>query len=174
LVVLYDVITKEMPVAGPVNMGACRGVNLLLGMSLAFDGAGIAFLFPFISFIYVFALTTLSHFEVEGDLAGKGRVVWGCLLLVIFFLLILNLIQHLAADSLIYMALLVAFTAPFLVGSLIEPSPERVGKAVKYLILGIPLLDAVYVSGIQGWVYGIPVSLCVLPPTVISRHFYVT
>jgi hypothetical protein len=49
-----------------------------------------------------------------------------------------------------------------------------VGKAVKYLILGIPLLDAVYVSGIQGWVYGIPVSLCVLPPTVISRHFYVT
>jgi 1,4-dihydroxy-2-naphthoate octaprenyltransferase len=174
LAVSYDVLTKEMPVLGPVTMGACRGTNLLLGMSLSFHGSGIAIIFPFISFVYVFALTTLSHFEVEGGLSGKGWVVSGCLLLVLSMVLILNLTRQLSADCLIYTGLLVVFAAPPLIAGLLRPAPQRVGRAVKFLILGIPLLDAIYVSGLNGWAYGIPVALCSLPSTFLSRYLYVT
>jgi 4-hydroxybenzoate polyprenyltransferase len=174
LAVSYDVLTKEMPVWGPLTMGACRGTNLLLGMSLSFHGFGIAIVFPFISLTYVFALTTLSHFEVNGGLSGKGWVVSGCLLLVLSMVLILNLTQQLAADCLIYMGLLVVFAAPPLIAGLLRPAPQRVGRAVKFLILGIPLLDAIYVSGLHGWAYGIPVALCALPSTFFSRYLYVT
>lgn len=174
LVVSYDVFTKDIPVLGPVTMGACRGANLLLGMSLSFHWSGIAIVFPFISFTYVFALTTLSHFEVEGGLSGKSWIVSACLLLVLSMVLILNLTKQLAADSLIYAGLLVIFAAPPLIAGLLKPAPQRVGRAVKFLILGIPLLDAVYVSGLHGWEYGIPVSLCVLPSTFFSRYLYVT
>jgi len=174
LVVSYDVVTKETPFWGPINMGACRGANLLLGMSLSFDWPMAAFLFPLLSFTYVFALTTLSHFEVDGGLGGKGWVVSGCLAMVITVLLILSLTHQLAVDGLIYIGLLAAFAAPPLMAGFLRPSPQRVGRAVKFLILGIPLLDAVYVSGIHGWAWGIPVALCALPSTILARYLYVT
>ena len=174
LAVSYDVFTKDMPVLGPLTMGACRGTNLVFGMSLSFHGSGIAIVFPLISFTYVFALTTLSHFEVEGGLSGKGWLVSGCLLLVLSMVLVLNLTQQLAADCLIYMGLLVVFVAPPLINGLLTSTPQRVGRAVKFLILGIPLLDAIYVSGLHGWAYGIPVALCALPSTFLSRYLYVT
>jgi 4-hydroxybenzoate polyprenyltransferase len=174
LVVSYDVFTKDMPVLGPVTMGACRGANLLLGMSLALHWSWTAMVFPLMSFAYVFALTTLSRFEVEGGLSGKGWVVSACLLWVLSMVLILNLTRHLAADCLIYTGLLVVFVAPPFIAGLLRPAPQRVGRAVKFLILGIPLLDAIYVSGLHGWAYGIPVSLCALPSTFLSRYLYVT
>jgi hypothetical protein len=174
LVVVYDVLTKSFPVLGPVTMGACRGANLLLGMSLSLGWSGTVLLFPFISFVYVFSLTTLSRFEVDGALSGKGWVVAGSLTLVIFGLLLLKLTQQLSADALIYMGLLIFFAIPPAVAGLLRPNPHRVGKGVKYLILGIPLLDAAYVSGLHGWALGVPVALCALPSTVLSRYFYVT
>jgi len=174
LVVSYDIFTKEMPLAGPITMAACRGVNLLLGMSPAFYWSGIIGIFPLITFTYVFGLTILSHFEVEGGLGGKGWVVSGSLFLVIFVLSIMQMTQHLLADCLIYLGLLVLFSGLPLFAGLLRPAPHRVGRAVKYLILGIPLLDAVYVSGIHGWTYGIPMALCIVPSLAISRYIYVT
>ena len=174
LAVSYDIFTKEMPVAGPITMAACRGANLLLGMSPSFCWSGIIFVFPLISFIYVFALTTLSQFEVEGGLGGKGWVVSGCLILVIFTISVLRMTQHLVGDCLIYMGLLILFAGLPLLAGLLRPTPHRVGRAVKFLILGIPLLDAVYVSGLHGWAYGIPVALCTVPSMALSRYVYVT
>ena len=174
LVVSYDIFTKEMPFAGPANMAACRGANLLLGMSPAFQWAGIALLFPALSFTYVFALTKLSHFEVEGGLGGKGWVVSGSLFLVVFVLSILAMTRYLALDCFIYLGLLVLFAGLPLVTGLLRPAPDRVGRAVKFLILGIPLLDAVYVSGLHGWAYGFPVAFCTVPSMVLSRYLYVT
>ncbi len=174
LVCCYDVLTKQMNILGPLNMGACRGVNLLLGLSISFDGSGAVFLYPFISLIYVFAVTILSRFEVKGGLTGKGRLVWGSLLTVLLILLILLLAGQLSAASLVYLGFLTAFTVPFVMLALSRPAPRRIGKAVKYLILGIPLLDAVYVSGGHGFFHGLPVALCVVPSMFFSRYLYVT
>ncbi|HEX8947718.1 MAG TPA: hypothetical protein VF790_02080, partial [Dissulfurispiraceae bacterium] len=47
----------------------------------------------------------------------------------------------------------------------------KIGKAVRLMLLGIPLIDAIYVSGIRGWAYGIPVAFCVVPMLSLSRYF---
>jgi hypothetical protein len=60
------------------------------------------------------------------------------------------------------------------VKALINPKPGRIQKAVKMLIIGIPVLDAVYVSGMVGFSYAVPVLLCIVPSLFLSRYFYVT
>ena len=174
LVVCYDVLTKEMPVAGPINMAACRGANLLLGMSPALSSSGIAFLFPLITLVYVFALTTLSHFEVEGNAGGKNRPIAILLSLSVLVLALLAITRVLHSGVLIFLALLVLFVGRPFTAAMLKPAPDRVGKAVKFLVLGIPLLDAAYAAGIHGWTWGIPIALCAVPPLVISRYLYVT
>ena len=174
LVASYDMVTKEMPVAGPVNMAACRSVNLFLGTSPAFSWSGAMVFFPLMSFTYVFALTVLSRFEVEGGLGKRGWTVSSSLCLVVLAILVLEMTGYLAADCLIFLGLLVLLSGPPFFMGLLKPAPHRVGRAVKFLILGIPLLDAVYVSGLHGWLLGVPVSLCLVPSMFLARYLYVT
>jgi 4-hydroxybenzoate polyprenyltransferase len=174
LAVLYDLFTKKMAILGPVTMAACRSANLLLGMSPVFHAAVSIFIFPLISFGYVFALTTLSRFEVSGGLGGKRWIVSAFLLGVILVMFILWMNQYVLSDGLFFLAVLVVVTGPPLIAGFIRPEAHRIGKAVKYLILGIPLLDAAYVSGLYGWTYGIVVGLCMIPAVALSWCFHVT
>ena len=48
LVVFYDRLTKDILILGSLNMAACRGGNLLLGMSPVALG-GMNLIFPFLS-----------------------------------------------------------------------------------------------------------------------------
>jgi 4-hydroxybenzoate polyprenyltransferase len=175
LVVLYDGRTKSLELTGPANMAACRGINFILGMSANLPGAGLLWFFPLLSFLYVFALTVLSRFEVEEKgFAKKGRLVfggWTCVMLV------LACVSSAAAPSgagIAFLCALVLWTGPPLFSALWKPSPKIIGRAVKTLILGIPLLDAVYAAGIRGWVFGFAVTLCLVPAVLLSRRLYVT
>ncbi len=174
LVVSYDGLTKGMDVVGPLNMGACRAFNLVLGMTCAASISSAAIVFAVLSLIYVFALTTLSRFEVDGKLGQKGWVVFSGWAGVLSVVVCLRLTDYLVRDAMIFLGLLALFTGPGLLRALVKPTPSSVGMAVKFLVLGIPLLDAVYAAGIRGWPYGIPVALCAAPPIFLSRYFYVT
>lgn len=174
LVALYDLTLKARDLWGPVNMAACRVLNLLLGMSVAFYPLGLPALFPVLTFGYVFALTILSLFEVEGGLGSRGAVIFAGPLLVLFVMVLLTAAGRLNKGSLAYLAVWVVISGLPLILAAVRPSPAKVGRAVKYLILGIPLLDAAYVSGIHSWTYGLPVALCILPAVLLARMFYVT
>jgi 4-hydroxybenzoate polyprenyltransferase len=173
LVISYDALTKKRGFIGPLNMGACRSVNLIFGMSPAPAFTNVYFLFPLISLFYVFSLTRLSRFEVTG---GRQKGIsffagWTAVILSVLYLRYGNL---LANDSLVFLSIYTVLTGPVLLKSYLIPAPDAIRGAVKALILGIPLIDAVYVSGIQGWTYGIPVAFCVVPTVMLSRYFYVT
>ena len=174
LVFSYNLLTKEMDYLGPLNMGVCRAFNLLLGMSPHLSPLEIPALFPVISLLYVFSLTVLSRFEVNAGLGRKQWLVvagWAGVVLVTAGLMAEGLLLWEAA---IFLCSFVAWTGLPLLKGLLDSKPEAVGKAVKALILGLPLLDAVYVSGVQGFAFGIPVLLCIVPAVLISRHLYVT
>jgi len=174
LVIAYDTLTKDIAVAGSLNMAACRACNIFLGMSPALQFETAFLLLPLITLVYVTALTALSKFEVQGGLGRRAIPVlmgWGA---VIFLVLGLNIHAELHSGMFVYLALFVLFTAPALMRSILNRQAKFIGLAVKSLVLAIPILDAVYCSGFQGFFYGIPVLLCMAPSLIIARYLYVT
>lgn len=173
LIIAYDAVFRKMDLLGPLNMAACRSANLLLGMSLAFDISRIQLVFPIVSFAYVFSLTVLSRSEVEGGLRHKGRISGG-LAAAALIPLALALNDRLSWDFLIFMVMLAAWAGPPVARAFLNPTPGSIGKAVKFLVLGIPLMDAAYVAGTQGWLLGMPVVLCLFPALFFAGFFRVT
>jgi len=174
LAISYDAFTKKKDTIGPLNMAACRSCNLVLGMSPAISFIAAVFIFPLISFVYVFTLTSLSRYETGTEAVQRSWMVLGGWLWVVVTISLLTAGRYLLIDGIIFLLILIPFTGIPLVAGLSRPSPDSIQKAVKALIIGIPLLDAVYSAGTHGFVYGIPVALCLLPPRIISRYFYVT
>ena len=174
LVVSYNMLAKHMDVAGPLNMGACRALNLILGASPGILLMGHGWPFPFISLAYVFSLTVLSRFEVSGAPANKRWIVLVGWTGVVALLAGMVAAGGLSQEAVAYVCVFAALTGLPLAKGLFDPKAVLVRKAVKALILGIPLLDAVYVSGAQGWELGVPVALCIVPAVFVSRYLYVT
>jgi len=172
--VSYDLFTKERAIAGPLNMAVCRALNLALGMSPASSLSLLFVIFPLVSLVYVFSLTMLSRFEVDGTSGRKGLPALGGWMVAASALVGLILHGAIGVGSLVYFLIFITLTGPPLLRAVLSSSPHHVGTAVKVMILCIPILDAVYSSGILGWSYGIPVALLALPAFYISRHLYVT
>src|SRR5690606_18161610 len=63
---LYDKWAKHHPVAGPLTMGLCRGLNLALGMSYSLAALGEVWFLAFVPVVYIAAVTTISRGEVHG------------------------------------------------------------------------------------------------------------
>jgi len=174
LIIAYDTISKDIVILGAFNMGACRSCNLILGMSPAFHLQGIFMILPLIPLIYVSSLTALSKFEVHGGLRRKGIPVFVGWTGVIFFVLWLKFYGDLNPWMFVYLALFILYTGPALLRSMRDMQAQSIGLAVKTLVLAIPILDAVYCSGFQGFLYGIPVILCIAPSVLLARYLYVT
>lgn len=172
--ILYNFVTKDFMIIGPLTMAACRAFNLILGMSPALSFDPHILLFPVATLCYVFFITALSRFE-EGVSLGKGKaLIFGSAFIAIAATLFLGTAQLYLKDCLIFLVILLLVTSPPLFIGLYRPGPLTLARAITFLILGIPILDAVYVSSIQGLPYGVPVALCAAPSVVLSRFFYVT
>jgi 4-hydroxybenzoate polyprenyltransferase len=174
LVIAYDSLTKDIAVVGSLNMGACRACNILLGMSPALQLETSFMLLPLITLIYVTALTALSKFEVQGGLGRRAIPVIMGWCVVILLVLWLKIYASLHSGMFVYLALFILFTGPALLRSVLKQQAKYIGLAVKSLVLAIPILDAVYCAGFQGFFYGIPVLLCIAPSLIIARYLYVT
>ncbi len=66
LALIYAKYGKHNSLLGPVNMGACRGGNLLLGISTIPAAVGEMWFMSFIPIIYIAAITIVSRGEVKG------------------------------------------------------------------------------------------------------------
>ncbi len=172
---IYDKYSKHHSLLGPVNMGLCRGGNLLLGMSaIAFQVQALWFL-ALIPLAYIGAITAISQGEVNGG-QRRTAVVALCLLAgVIGALLALSLLETVQATSLLPFGLLLAGLVfpPFLRAAQM-PTAELSRAAVKAGVLSLIVLDAALAAGFAGWLYGLCV-LALLPLSVgLARLFAVT
>jgi 4-hydroxybenzoate polyprenyltransferase len=174
LIIAYDALTKDIVFLGAFNMGACRSCNLILGMSPALHLQGIFMILPLFPLVYVSSLTALSKFEVHGGLGRRGIPVLVGWIGVICLILWLKFYGNLNPWMFVYLALFILYTGPALLRSIRDKQAHSIGLAVKTLVLAIPILDAVYCAGFQGFFYGIPVILCIAPAVLIARYLYVT
>lgn len=172
LVLVYDCRTKHLPLLGSLTMAACRGANLALGMAPSLS-LGPLIIFPLISSAYVFWLTALSQFENSGAPRSYAQGVLLGLAATLGAPLGLVASGRLSAQALAAMGLLLLVIAPPVLAWWRDPTAQHAGRAVKFLVLGLPLLNAVYVSGIQGWSLALPLLACVPLTLATARYMYV-
>lgn len=175
LAVLYDAWGKHQHIFGPVNMGLCRGGNLLLGVSAFPEALTDVWFIALIPIVYIAAITMISRGEVHG---GNRRALQGGIYMYIFIILSI-LVLAIATTAtwwqVIPFILLFSYLIfPPLVKALRTQEPRLIGKAVKAGVISLIVLDTCLAAAFAGWEYGLLV-LTLLPVSLwIARNFAVT
>jgi 4-hydroxybenzoate polyprenyltransferase len=176
----YNFLLKGGPL-GPAAMGLCRALNLLTGMSLAWDALPNAWprgipLALFSLWSYIALVTFLARDEVGGNsrrraarfLAGLGAwfAAWAAAAIVWFRG------EHLLA--LAWLGLLMALRNP-LRDLARDPSPRHTGKTVGAMLRFVPLVDVVAMfANHVPWQYAAAGALWIVPAYLVAKKFYST
>lgn len=175
LALLYDWKGKHQNVLGPINMGACRGGNLLLGISAIPDMVDELWFIALIPIVYISAITMVSRGEVHGGntAALKGAVflyltVFGGII-ALTFLPQFNVLY--SVPFLLFFAYLIF---PPLIKALPAKEPQLIMKAVKAGVVSLIVMDASIAAGFAGWQYGLIVLLLLPVSIFVAKSFAVT
>lgn len=139
---VYDKWSKHNAFAGPFNMGLCRGLNLLLGISIVIPGVSAWWFVAIIPIIYIAAITMISRGEVHG---GSKTALYSAAL---FYCIVIAAILFLSTGrDMIWWAII--FLIPFacmifyaLVKAIRLPAPQNIGKAVRAGVIALIVMDA--------------------------------
>ncbi|MEL6493862.1 MAG: UbiA-like protein EboC [Cyanobacteria bacterium J06623_7] len=162
-VLIYDQWGKHQTLIAPLNMGICRGGNLLLGMSIVAGAIGDRWYLALIPIVYIAAITAISRGEVHGGKKTTGMLAIALISLVIGSILALGMLsEYQLWMALPFAGLFAALVLPPFIKAASEPSPELIQKAVKAGILSLIILNAAIAAGFAGWIYGL-LLLALLP-----------
>ncbi|ALJ00992.1 polyprenyltransferase [Rufibacter tibetensis] len=172
---LYDWKGKHHALLGPVNMGACRGGNLLLGISAIPAAVEQFWYLALIPIVYIAAITMVSRGEVHG---GSSSALKGAVLLytmVIGGIISLTLLpQFNVWYSLPFLLLFAFLIFPPLFKAMPTKEPASIMRAVKAGVLALIVMNASMAAGFAGWQYGLLVLLLLPVSRYIAKNFAVT
>jgi 4-hydroxybenzoate polyprenyltransferase len=180
-ILLYNRWLKHTPV-GPIGMGACRFLNVLLGASAAGELAIGPYLPPVnahlaaVVGVYIVGVTWFARTE-EGT-SNRRHLLAASGVMAVALGLALAVPLHLpeGTSPWYFPILVVAFG--FYIGMPIaaavqRPDPKRVQAAVKRCILGLVVLDAVLATAFVGWP-GLLILLLLPPALLLGKWVYST
>jgi 4-hydroxybenzoate polyprenyltransferase len=171
-ILLYDGWLKRTW-AGPLGMGACRFLNVLLGVSVM--GAGVwraGALLALVVGLYIVGVTWFARTEARTSSLPSLRGAAAVLLLSLMLALLLPArLEDSSVSSPLFPYLLVALG--FAVGfpvchALANPTPARVQAAVKRALMALIALDAILASALAGTV-GLVILLLLAPSVYLNR-----
>jgi 4-hydroxybenzoate polyprenyltransferase len=177
-ILLYDAWLKRTWL-GPIAMGTCRFLNVLLGLTAAEEVGlrwGAGFYLALVVGLYIVGVTWFARTEAriskKRQLASAGTVMAAALLLA----LATPLWSVERTSSVLFPYLLVGLG--FLVGvpavhAVAEPTPRRVQMAVKRALVGLVVLDAVLATALGGTM-GLAILVLLLPVLYLGRWLYST
>ena len=176
LIVLYDARLKRYSIAGPLNMGLCRGLNLLLGVAAV--PAALAGRWPIalIAVVYIAAVTVVSRGEVHGGRRGAATFALISLSGVLVALLMVGG-RGRGIGQFVVLALLAVLAyrvLPPFWRVRNDPSPAVISRAVRAGVLSLVLVDAAISVAYAGPVYGAAVLATALVAGSLARLFAVT
>jgi 4-hydroxybenzoate polyprenyltransferase len=184
-VLAYDALLRRT-VLGPEVMGACRGLNVLLGMSQASDfGGPPCWLVAGSLALFVTGVTWISRSETAtgsrgGIIAGVVLEALGILGLAIFAGPRSGASQG-SPDRMIapllgwlVLALVAWFVGRADVRAIRQPVPETVQRAVKTGVFSLVWLNVGVVAGVRGPGLALAVALLWFPAFFLGRWLYST
>jgi hypothetical protein len=177
-ILLYDAWLKRTWF-GPIAMGTCRFLNVLLGLTAAEETSfpwGARVYVASVVGLYIIGVTWFARTEARmsksSQLAGAAGVMAAALILA----LATPLWSAGDSSSVLFPYLLVGLG--FLVGipaahAISQPTPLRVQVAVKRALLGLVVLDAVLATALSGPA-GLLLLILLLPVLYLGRWIYST
>ncbi len=172
---LYDSVGKHHPFFGPLNMGVCRGSNLLLGVSALPAMVGERWYLALIPVLYIAAITAISQGEVHGGKRITGVVALILIAIVLTAVLSLGFFaEYTVIAALPFAALLAVRVLPNFIQAAREPVPEKIRNAVKVGVLSLIILDASIAAGFTGLAYGLLVLILLPISMSFAKMFAVT
>lgn len=171
---LYDKWCKHHFIAGPVTMGLCRGLNLLLGISIVPEVLTDYYLTGLVPVVYIAAITTISRGEVHGGSKAVMYTAAALYAIVISTLLGFSIGHGHWTTAVFFIAVFAAMIMPPLVKAIRQPTGPLIGKAVKAGVIALILMNASWAAAF-GQLYFACVILLLLPVSVgLARLFAVT
>jgi 4-hydroxybenzoate polyprenyltransferase len=173
-VIVYDAWAKHHAFFGPLSMGICRGLNLLLGMSIVPAILPVYGFIAIVPVVYIAAITMISRGEVHG---GKSATLYAAAVfygLVIASIVYWSFIQHSILFSGVFLILFAAMIFPPLRRAMTKPEGKRIGLAVKAGVIALIAMNASWAAAF-GMIY-LAVSIIILLPLslFLARLFAVT
>ena len=172
---VYDSLGKHQGWLGPLNMGLCRGGNLLLGVSVVPAMLTERWFLAVLPIVYIAAVTAISQGEVDGGKQKTGVLAVVLVLAVLAGVLGLGrLSSYHWLVALPFAALFAGLVLPAFIKATVDPSPALVRQAVKSGVISLIVLDSAIAAGFAGWPFGLAV-LALLPLSIaLARLFAVT
>jgi 4-hydroxybenzoate polyprenyltransferase len=171
---VYNKFSKHNAFLGPSNMCVCRGMNLLLGVSIVSLSLQSLYLLGLIPLIYIFSITMISQGEVHGS--SKKKLYAGAFLyeIVIGAILYAAFLQQ----NIFYAALFVVLFAWMifkpLFAAIKDPVGKNIGKAVKAGVISLILMDAAWAAA-YGQIFFAMLIAMLLPLSLwLAKRFAVT
>ncbi len=183
-IVLYNASLKATPL-GPVAMGACRTLNVLLGMSIlagpwqwhhALVAGAIG--------VYIAGITWFAQTEAERGrrlplALGTLVMLAGIVLLALLPLVapegeLIRLLQLQPQRWYLFLGLLGLLIGWRFVRAVVEPSPDMVQAAVQHGLRSLILLDAAAAFSVRDVGAAVAILLLLLPATLASRFVRMT
>jgi len=171
---LYDKWGKHQSILGPLNMGLCRGLNLLLGISVLPEQVQPWLWVSVVPIAYIAAITMISRGEVHGGNSGTLRVAG--LLYGLVIACIAAIAQQRAQLGTAFPFLLIfgLFIFPPLWRAVREPVGKNIGMAVKAGVLSLIVMNAAWVAAFASFPLALLV-VCLLPLSrLLAKVFAVT
>mgnify|MGYP003681894138 CR=1 FL=1 len=172
-IITYDGYFKQFGFAGPLNMGVCRGLNLVLGMSVL--GTLANWYISLVPVVYIFAITLISRGEVHGN--NRKHIIMAGILYTIVIASIAFIIVQETEKVIVLIPFLLLFGYMIFVPlykAYKDNSPKNIKKAVIAGVLSLVIMNACWVAGFTNWYLALMVLLLLPLSMLLSKLFAVT
>jgi len=174
-ILLYDARAKRHAFAGPLAMGVCRGLNVVLGMAALPGAAAGHWSIALLSVAYIGAVTMVSRGEVHGGKKAVAAIAMAVLGAVVAALVLIALRSSgWPVPALVLAAALAWRVGPPFGAVYVDPRPAVIRRAVKAGVLSLVLLDAALSAAYAGPAYAAIVLATALVAGSLARLFSVT
>jgi hypothetical protein len=173
-ILLYDGGLKKIRFLGPLNMGFCRYLNLLLGLSIL-PLSSETMLIPVLTWLYIFGITVLSSSEVSGHNPTTVIICLSCIMGVTALYWLFGALDLFHGNPGIYLCLgWMAAALFFSLRLFFKTAPSDYQQTIKWLLLLLVILDGTIVIGARSMVAGLLVFPLIFPGGYVAKRFYVT
>lgn len=172
--VLYDKFGKHHALLGPLNMGLCRGLNLLLGVSILPAVLNEYWYFAVVPIIYIAAITMISRGEVHGGNKSTlyaAAFFYAAAMMTILYTAITNDQFAVTAIAIGLWALMV-FRPLF--QAIRKPEGRMIGRSVKAGVLALILMNAAWAAAFGHLLVALLIVLLLPLSILLAKAFAVT